>query len=234
VLKFLYSENSVIPNLRFSLQYTLYSILRLRWSLSCQIADSRHFYLTFFVILHRSWRRRRSRNIGCFELDFRSSLSNKTSQNRTFLPSTGHSHSLAHGWGQSRDLRSRPWSWPLKWFPRLPEKPLFQRLCLCPKDQPASLKMVSSFSIISITNQWQGVAMNSLEYYLGPPCPTVLYSVGAPPLKIAIRQFQGWPTCLILNDHLRAWFSTGGASDAVVQLTSALNFFKFEYNFPSP
>jgi hypothetical protein len=37
---------------------------------------------------------------------------------------------------------------------------------------------------------WQGVAMDSLKYHLGPPCPTLLCPAGGPPLK---RLYGGGP-----------------------------------------
>jgi hypothetical protein len=41
--------------------------------------------------------------------------------------------------------------------------------------------------------------------------------------------------CLLLINHLMARCSTGGAHDALMQLTSALmNFFKFKHNLTSP
>jgi hypothetical protein len=35
---------------------------------------------------------------------------------------------------------------------------------------------------------WQGVAMDSLKYHWGPPCPTLLCPAGRPPLK--------WPAAI--------------------------------------
>jgi transposase len=40
----------------------------------------------------------------------------------------------------------------------------------------------------------QGVAMESLMYHLGSPCPTRLCPAGRPPLTVyPLRPFQGWP-----------------------------------------
>jgi hypothetical protein len=38
---------------------------------------------------------------------------------------------------------------------------------------------------------WQGVAMYSLKFHLGPPCPNLLCPVGGPPLKWPISCFRG-------------------------------------------
>jgi hypothetical protein len=47
---------------------------------------------------------------------------------------------------------------------------------------------------------WEGVAMDSLKYHLGLPCPTFLCSVGGPPLKRPYGHFRGhlytgWAPC---------------------------------------
>jgi hypothetical protein len=47
---------------------------------------------------------------------------------------------------------------------------------------------------------WQGVAMDSLKFHLGPPCPTLLWPAGGPPLKQPYGHFRGsppagWATC---------------------------------------
>jgi hypothetical protein len=40
---------------------------------------------------------------------------------------------------------------------------------------------------------WQGVAMNSLKFHLGPPCPTLLCPAGGSPLKWPYGRFRGGP-----------------------------------------
>jgi hypothetical protein len=37
---------------------------------------------------------------------------------------------------------------------------------------------------------WQGVAMDSLKFYPGPPCPTLLRSAGTPALKQPYGHFR--------------------------------------------
>jgi hypothetical protein len=38
---------------------------------------------------------------------------------------------------------------------------------------------------------WQGVAINSLKFHQGPPCPTLLHPAGGPPLKWPCNRFRG-------------------------------------------
>jgi hypothetical protein len=40
---------------------------------------------------------------------------------------------------------------------------------------------------------WQGVAMDSLKFHLGPPCPTILCPVDGPPLKCSYGRLKGGP-----------------------------------------
>jgi hypothetical protein len=40
---------------------------------------------------------------------------------------------------------------------------------------------------------WQGVAMDSLKYHLGPPCLSFLRPAGGPPLKRTYSHFRGSP-----------------------------------------
>jgi hypothetical protein len=40
---------------------------------------------------------------------------------------------------------------------------------------------------------WQVVAKDSLKFYSGPPCPTVLYPTGGPPLKRPYSRFRRDP-----------------------------------------
>jgi hypothetical protein len=41
---------------------------------------------------------------------------------------------------------------------------------------------------------WKGVAMESLKFYLGPLCPTILRPVGGPPLQQPYGRFRGGPS----------------------------------------
>jgi hypothetical protein len=43
-----------------------------------------------------------------------------------------------------------------------------------------------------IMGVWQGVAMDSLKYHQGPPCPTLLRPAGGPPLKQPYGHFRGF------------------------------------------
>jgi hypothetical protein len=57
----------------------------------------------------------------------------------------------------------------------------------------------SSFCVKSM-GVWQGVAMDSLKFHLGLPCPTLLRPVGRPPLKQSYHHcrdglFAGWVAC---------------------------------------
>jgi hypothetical protein len=40
---------------------------------------------------------------------------------------------------------------------------------------------------------WEGVAMDSLKFHLGLPCPTLVRPAGWPPLKRPYRHFKGGP-----------------------------------------
>jgi hypothetical protein len=40
---------------------------------------------------------------------------------------------------------------------------------------------------------WRGVAIDSLKFHLGLPCPTLLYPAGGPPLKWPLGHFRGGP-----------------------------------------
>jgi hypothetical protein len=40
---------------------------------------------------------------------------------------------------------------------------------------------------------WQGVAIESLKYHLGPPCRNFLRPEGGPPLKRLLGRFKGGP-----------------------------------------
>jgi hypothetical protein len=40
---------------------------------------------------------------------------------------------------------------------------------------------------------WKEVAMDSLKFHPGPPCPTLLGPVGRPPLKQPYSRFRGGP-----------------------------------------
>jgi hypothetical protein len=40
---------------------------------------------------------------------------------------------------------------------------------------------------------WQGVAMDSLKFHPGPPCPTLLRPAGGPPPKRPYSRFGGGP-----------------------------------------
>jgi hypothetical protein len=66
---------------------------------------------------------------------------------------------------------------------------------------------------------WQGVAMHSLKFHPGLPCPTLLWPAGKPPLKWPHNHFRGglrlpsahkvaglWPSSTPLTPHaLRLW-----------------------------
>jgi hypothetical protein len=41
---------------------------------------------------------------------------------------------------------------------------------------------------------WQGVAMDSLKFRSGPPCPILLRPTGGPPLKWPYGRFKGGPS----------------------------------------
>jgi hypothetical protein len=49
---------------------------------------------------------------------------------------------------------------------------------------------ISSECFMSV---WQGMAMDSMKYHLGPPCLTLLRPAGAPPLKQPYVHFTGSP-----------------------------------------
>jgi len=51
----------------------------------------------------------------------------------------------------------------------------------------------SNYEIQCITTigVWEGVAMDSLKYRQGPPCPTPLRSAGGPPLTWLFSHLQG-------------------------------------------
>jgi hypothetical protein len=49
---------------------------------------------------------------------------------------------------------------------------------------------------VSPRGVWQGVAMDSLKFHPGPPCPTHLRPAGGPPLKRPYIRFRGGPPAL--------------------------------------
>lgn len=40
---------------------------------------------------------------------------------------------------------------------------------------------------------WKGMAMGSLKFHLSPPCSTLLFTAGGPPLKRPYSRFRGDP-----------------------------------------
>jgi hypothetical protein len=68
-------------------------------------------------------------------------------------------------------------------------------------NEPDWLKNKSSeFFFITSMGVWQGVAMDSLRYHLGPLSPTLLRPAGGPPLKWPYGRFragQAAKSCLL-------------------------------------
>jgi hypothetical protein len=57
---------------------------------------------------------------------------------------------------------------------------------------------------------WQGVAMDSLKFHLGPPCPTLLRLMGGPLLKRPYGYFRGClPTSILLDTQRRTPMERG-------------------------
>jgi hypothetical protein len=53
-----------------------------------------------------------------------------------------------------------------------------------------SFHLPSSYLAMGV---WQGVAMDSLKFYPGPPCPTFIHRAGRPHLKRPNCRFRGGP-----------------------------------------
>jgi hypothetical protein len=59
------------------------------------------------------------------------------------------------------------------------------------KDHPVGDRVTSYFSLLLLMGVWQGVAMDSLKFHMGLPCPTLLRPVGKPTLKQPYSRFWG-------------------------------------------
>jgi hypothetical protein len=66
----------------------------------------------------------------------------------------------------------------------------YEDMCIIHETHQASYNPGDGTLQEGTMGMWQGVAMDSLKFHPGPPCPTLPCPVGRSPLK---QLFQGWP-----------------------------------------
>jgi hypothetical protein len=83
-----------------------------------------------------------------------------------------------------------------------------------------------SAELVLAMGVWPGVAMDSLKFHLGPPCPTLLRPAGRPPLKRPYGCFKGRAVLYPLKHPLPYVYGFGAESSPPLTSEVQSNFYR--------